>query len=77
MLSWQLTLIAVLAGPPSYYVIRKLGKSMHKASRKALESWSLMLAVLAKRSRAFRGGEGLHDGRFRAAAIFPGESPAW
>jgi ABC-type multidrug transport system fused ATPase/permease subunit len=46
MLSWKLTLMAMLAGPLAMYLIRRLGKSMHKASRKALESWSAVLAVL-------------------------------
>jgi 3-oxoacyl-[acyl-carrier protein] reductase len=36
----------LVAGPAAYYLIRLLGKSMHKASRKALESWSSLLAVL-------------------------------
>ncbi|RPI63598.1 MAG: ATP-binding cassette domain-containing protein [Planctomycetaceae bacterium] len=47
-ISWQLTLIAILAGPPAFLLIRTLGKKMHKASRRALESWSLMLEVLGE-----------------------------
>jgi ABC-type multidrug transport system fused ATPase/permease subunit len=46
--SWPLTLMAMLGGPPAYWLIRKLGKGMHRASRKALESWSLMLGMLAE-----------------------------
>jgi ABC-type multidrug transport system fused ATPase/permease subunit len=46
VLSWELTLIATLAGPPAFLLIRKFGKIMKRASRRALESWSLMLAVL-------------------------------
>ncbi len=46
LLSWELTLIALVAGPPVAVVIRKLGKRMRRASRGALESWSGMLAVL-------------------------------
>ncbi len=46
ILSWELTLIATLAGPPAFLLIRKFGKVMKRASRRALESWSLMLAVL-------------------------------
>ncbi len=46
MLSWQLTLLAMIAGPPAYVLIRKFGKIMKRASRRALESWSAMLAVL-------------------------------
>jgi ABC-type multidrug transport system fused ATPase/permease subunit len=45
-ISWKLTLIAMIAGPPAYVMIRKLGKIMKRASRRALESWSAMLAVL-------------------------------
>jgi ABC-type multidrug transport system fused ATPase/permease subunit len=44
--SWQLTLLAMIAGPPAYVLIRKFGKIMKRASRRALESWSAMLAVL-------------------------------
>ncbi|HAU38333.1 MAG TPA: hypothetical protein DCX07_11555, partial [Phycisphaerales bacterium] len=44
--SWELTLMAMVAGPPAFFLIRKMGKKMHKASRRALESWSSMLAVL-------------------------------
>jgi ABC-type multidrug transport system fused ATPase/permease subunit len=46
MLSWELTLVTLVAGPPAVIVIRKFGKVMKRASRRALESWSLMLAVL-------------------------------
>jgi len=46
--SWELTLMAMVAGPPALYLIRRLGKSMHKASGRALESWSSMLAVLGE-----------------------------
>ncbi|MFP4054438.1 MAG: ABC transporter transmembrane domain-containing protein [Phycisphaerae bacterium] len=46
ILSWQLTLLAMVAGPPAYFLIRKFGKVMKRASRRALESWSAMLAVL-------------------------------
>ena len=47
-LSWQLTLVAMLAGPPAFWMINRFGKKMHKAAKKALESWSLLLAVLAE-----------------------------
>jgi len=46
LLSWKLTLLAMVAGPPAYVLIRKLGKRMRRASRRALESWSRMLGVL-------------------------------
>ena len=31
--SWKLTLLALLVGPPSYWLIRQLGKRMKRASR--------------------------------------------
>jgi len=46
LISWKLALLAMVAGPPVFILIRKLGKLMKKASRRALESWSSMLAVL-------------------------------
>jgi len=45
-LSWKLTLLAMVAGPPAFIIIRKLGKYMRRASRRALQSWSRVLAVL-------------------------------
>jgi ABC-type multidrug transport system fused ATPase/permease subunit len=44
--SWKLTLLALLAGPPVYFLIRKFGKRMKRASKKALEGWSGILSVL-------------------------------
>jgi len=54
ILSWQLTLLALVAGPPAFFIIRKLGKKMHKASRRALEGWSSMLIVLNETLRGIR-----------------------
>jgi len=45
-ISWELTLMAMVAGPPSFWLIRRLGRRMRRASRRALESWSTMLGVL-------------------------------
>ncbi|HET6427810.1 MAG TPA: ABC transporter ATP-binding protein, partial [Phycisphaerae bacterium] len=45
-ISWELTLLAMVAGPPAFWLIRKLGKRMRRASRRALESWSTILGVL-------------------------------
>jgi subfamily B ATP-binding cassette protein MsbA len=45
-LNWKLTLIIVIALPPGVWMIRQMGKKMHQASRKALQSWSQMLAIL-------------------------------
>jgi len=53
-LSWQLTLLALIAGPPAYWIIRRLSKKMHKASRKALEGWSGMLAMLNETLQGIR-----------------------
>ena len=53
-LSWKLTLLAALAGPPVFWLIRKLGKSMHKAARRALESSSGILAVLDETLQGIR-----------------------
>ncbi len=45
-LSWRLTLLTMVVGPPAFFVIRKFGKIMKRASRRALESWSDILGVL-------------------------------
>ena len=44
--SWKLTLLALLVGPPSYWLIREFGRRMKRAAKKMLESWSDMIAVL-------------------------------
>ncbi|MFP4353488.1 MAG: ATP-binding cassette domain-containing protein [Phycisphaerae bacterium] len=46
LFSWKLTLLAMVAGPPAYFLIRRFGKVMKRASRRALESWAQLLAVL-------------------------------
>ena len=46
MLSWRLTLLTLVVGPPTFLVINKFGKIMKRASRRALESWADMLGVL-------------------------------
>jgi ABC-type multidrug transport system fused ATPase/permease subunit len=53
-ISWRLTLIALIAGPPAFLLIRQFGKKMHKASRRSLESWSTMLAVLGETLQGIR-----------------------
>jgi len=45
-LSWEMTLLALVVGPSAYLLIRQLGRIMKKATRRALEGWSAMLAVL-------------------------------
>ena len=44
--SWKLTLLTLVAGPPVYFLIHKFGRTMKRASRRALENWSSMLGVL-------------------------------
>ncbi|MDP6045219.1 MAG: ABC transporter transmembrane domain-containing protein, partial [Phycisphaerae bacterium] len=46
ILSWEMTLLAMVIGPPAYFLIRQLGRTMKKATRRALEGWSTMLSVL-------------------------------
>lgn len=46
MLSWKLTLVMMLAGPGVFWLIRRLGKAIHRATGEALDSYSAMLAVL-------------------------------
>ncbi len=52
--SWRLTLLAMVAGPPILLLIRKFGKRMKRASRKALEGWATMLAVLEETLNGIR-----------------------
>ena len=47
-MSVPLTLMALVGGPPAFLMINRFGKKMHRASRRSLESWSSMLAVLAE-----------------------------
>ena len=44
--AWDMTVVTMLCVPPVFFLIRKFGKKMHRASTRALESWSTMLAVL-------------------------------
>lgn len=53
-LSWQLTLLVMVAGPPSFFLIRRLGKVMKRASRRALESWSAILGILEETLNGIR-----------------------
>ena len=46
MLSWKLSLVVMLTGPPAFILVRRFGRRMRKASKRALEGWSSMLAVL-------------------------------
>lgn len=53
-ISWRLTLLAMIAGPPAAWLIRKFGKRMKRASKRALESWSSLLSVLQETLRGMR-----------------------
>ncbi len=44
--SWKLTLLALLVGPPSYWLIRQFSRRMKRVAKKMLESWSDMISVL-------------------------------
>jgi ATP-binding cassette, subfamily B, bacterial MsbA len=46
ILDWKLTLMIVVSVPFLGLLIRKFSKHMRKASRKALESWALMLGIV-------------------------------
>ena len=46
VISWEMTLVAILGGPFAYVLIRRFGKTMRKSTKRALESWSDMLGVL-------------------------------
>jgi ABC-type multidrug transport system fused ATPase/permease subunit len=52
--SWELTLLMTVAAPAVYFIIRRFGKKMHRASRKALEGWSGLLAVLNETLQGIR-----------------------
>jgi ATP-binding cassette, subfamily B, bacterial MsbA len=54
LVSWKLTLVAMVAGPPAYLLIRKFGKRMRRASTKALENRSLLLGVLEETLNGIR-----------------------
>ncbi|HUT28335.1 MAG TPA: ABC transporter transmembrane domain-containing protein [Sedimentisphaerales bacterium] len=46
LLNWQLTVIFLCGGPPTLWMVAKLGRKMKRASRKSLMAWSEMLAKL-------------------------------
>lgn len=52
--SWKLTLITLIAGPPSFFLIRKIGKLMHKATKKSLAELSGILAILEETLNGIR-----------------------
>ncbi|HDZ22290.1 hypothetical protein LCGC14_0238870 [marine sediment metagenome] len=44
--SWQVTLLALIAGPPAFVLIHQFGKVMKRASKRALESHALLIRSL-------------------------------
>jgi ABC-type multidrug transport system fused ATPase/permease subunit len=54
ILSWKLTLIAMVAGPAAFWIIRTFARQMKKASKRMLENWSDMLAVLEETLQGIR-----------------------
>lgn len=46
LLSWQMTLVALIAGPFAALLIRAFGRIIRRSTKLALESWADMLAVL-------------------------------
>ena len=52
--SWKLTLLAMIAGPPAVLLIRRFGKRMRRASRKALEGAADILGVLEETLNGIR-----------------------
>ena len=45
-LNWKLTVLACVAGPPAYFLIRGMGKLMRRATKRALTSRALLLGAL-------------------------------
>jgi ABC-type multidrug transport system fused ATPase/permease subunit len=45
-LSWKLTLLAMIAGPPAFFAIRHLGRMTRRLSRQSLQSFSELLEIL-------------------------------
>lgn len=54
MFSWKLTLLAMIAGPPTLLMIHKFGKRIKRASKKALQGWAGLLAVLEETLNGIR-----------------------
>ena len=54
ILNWWLTLIALIASPLLYTIIRRLGKRIRRASRRALESQSRLYGSAAEAMTALR-----------------------
>ncbi len=46
IISWEMTLMAMIAGPFAAVLIRMFGKVIRRSTKRALESWADMLAVL-------------------------------
>ncbi|HOD83956.1 MAG: Lipid A export ATP-binding/permease protein MsbA [Planctomycetes bacterium ADurb.Bin126] len=53
-LSWRLTLLAVLVGPPIYLLVRRVGRFTRRSSRRSLEIWAEMMGMLKETLSASR-----------------------
>jgi ATP-binding cassette subfamily B protein/subfamily B ATP-binding cassette protein MsbA len=74
VISWQLTVLLVVAVPLGLYVLTKVSKAMRKAARKALERMSVMYKMLRETFDGVRVVKGFtreaHERRrFRAANL--------
>jgi len=54
MVSWKLTLMVLVAGPPAFLLIRYLGRAMRRTVERALTSLSAMLEVLEETLHGIR-----------------------
>ena len=54
ILSWKLTLLACVAGPPTYILIRKMGALMRRNTKKVLQSQGRMLRTLSETLQGVR-----------------------
>ncbi len=69
VIDWRMCLLVVLSMPVLGLIIRKFSKRMRRASRGALESWSMMLAIINETLIGVRvvkaySGEGFERRRF-------------
>jgi ABC-type multidrug transport system fused ATPase/permease subunit len=54
LLDWKLTLVAMIGGPICYWIIRTFGKAIKRSTKRALENWADMLAVLEETLQGIR-----------------------
>ncbi|MBN1435838.1 MAG: ABC transporter ATP-binding protein [Sedimentisphaerales bacterium] len=63
-INWQMTLIVMLAAPPAGWVFHTLGRKIKRATRRHLESWSLMIEHLRDSLQGLRVVKGYHREEF-------------